>query len=64
LRVIDREQPCTKETYGQLCTQINDNYVQQQLGDICRNFSFKKLKGKILWVKSNSDRKLHKVKEI
>jgi hypothetical protein len=35
LRFIDREQPCTMETYGRLCTQINDNYVQQQLGDIC-----------------------------
>jgi hypothetical protein len=35
LRFINREQPCTMETYRWLCTQINDNYVQQQLGDIC-----------------------------
>jgi hypothetical protein len=64
LRFIDREQPCTMDTYGRLCTQINDKYVQQQLGDICWNFLFIKLKGKILWVKSNSDLELHKVEKI
>jgi hypothetical protein len=64
LRFIDREQPCTMDTYGRLCTQIYDKYVQQQLGDICWNFSFRKLKGKILWVKSNSDLELHKVEKI